>query len=140
MTTRHKPANSSVGKWVNHRFNLTELSATKGTQISTFYVFPFMNRSHRYFQETQTFGVRFSIGASYREGTQPRQGNRRYQTPPPVRCCPWWVSLSIRHCDKSTGLLLPIASLLRCSYLVIRHKHDVIHKTGSTSHRNAARG
>jgi len=25
------------------------------------------------------------------------EGNRRDQTPAPVRCCPWWVSLNIRR-------------------------------------------
>jgi len=43
---------------------------------------------------------------------------------------PWWVSLSIRHCDKST--LLPIESLLRRLFMAIMYKHDVVHTTGST--------
>ena len=37
------------------------------------------------------------------------QGSCRYQTPPPVRCCPWWASLSVRHCGKA-NLCCPLLS------------------------------
>jgi len=43
---------------------------------------------------------------------------------------PWWVSLSIRHGDKS--MLLLIESPLRRLAIRPMYKHDAIHKTGST--------
>jgi len=49
---------------------------------------------------------------------------------PRYDAAPWWVSLSIRHGDKST--LLPIESLLRRIFLATACRHKVIHKTGST--------
>ena len=48
----------------------------------------------------------------------------------PIRCCPWWVSLSRRHGDKS--MPIPTELLLCRLFLTVMYKHEVIDKTGST--------
>ena len=52
-------------------------------------------------------------------GRQMQLGNRKHQTPPPVRCAPWWVTLTI--------LLFFYASRVASSWPL----SDIIHKTGS---------
>jgi len=63
-----------------------------------------------------------------------KQVNRKYQTPPPVWCCPWWVSLSISCSGKLCCHLLshfeytPFSHRL---FLAVTRKSVVIHKTES---------
>jgi len=59
-----------------------------------------------------------------------KQGNRKYQNLSQVRCCLWWISLSICQGDKS--MLLLINSLWQRLFLGNMRKRDIIHKTGST--------
>jgi len=63
-----------------------------------------------------------------RPKTYIKQRNGRYQTPPPDRCCPWWVIFSVR---------LDVKSVLRPgeytpTYVAIVSTREVIRKTGST--------
>ena len=50
-----------------------------------------------------------------------KQDSRRYQIPPPVRCCPQWVNLSIRRGVRS--VLLHTESLLRRLFLENRGQY-----------------
>ena len=72
------------------------------------------------------------------------QGSCRYQTPPPVRCCPWWASLSVRHCGKA-NLCCPLLSHIEytirpfcvaCSWPTWRHPQS----QKCTAYHIAARG